>query len=62
MLGLHLVSVILHVQFTISIKLDKIELVTLNTTFSVDFVTNSPKRDGTDTKPKGHDTLKSRNP
>ena len=56
MLGLHLVLVILHGRFTISIEPDKMKLVTLNTIFSVDFVTNPPKRDGFATKSKGHDT------
>ena len=43
MLGLHLVLVILHGQFTISIELDKMKLVILNTIFIVDFVTNPLK-------------------
>jgi hypothetical protein len=35
MLELHLVLMTLHKQFTISIEQDKVELVTLNTIFSV---------------------------
>ena len=58
MLSLHLVLLILHMQFTINTKLDKIKLVTLNTTFSVDFAINPPKKDGSNTKLEGHDTSK----
>ena len=47
MLGVHLLLVSLHMRFTISIEKDEIYLVTLN-----NFVTNSPKIDGS----KGHDT------
>ena len=62
MLVLHLVLVILHGRFTISIELDKIRLVKLNIIFSEDFMTNPPNRDGSNTKSKGHDTSKSHNP
>ena len=34
---------ILHGRFTFSIEHDKVKLVTPNTIFSVDFVTNPPK-------------------
>jgi hypothetical protein len=62
MLGLHFELVILHGQFTISIELDKIKLVTSNTNFSVDFVTNAPKIDDSNMKSNGHETSKSHNP
>jgi len=35
--------------------------VTLNTISSIDFVTNPPKRDVSNTKSKGHDTSKVHN-
>ena len=41
--------VILHGRFTMNTELDKILLVTLNTTFIVDFVINSLNKDGSDT-------------
>ena len=61
-LGLHLVLVILHGGFIISVELDPKKLVTLNIVFSADFVTNPPKRDGSTTKSKGHDISNAHNP
>ena len=54
--------VILHMQFTMSIELDNMKLVTINTIFSVDFVTKPLERGGSSTKSKGRDTLKFGNP
>ena len=48
MLGLHLVLVILHGRFTISIEQDKIELVALNTIFGVLTSVNLPSSVGVD--------------
>ena len=62
MRGLDLMLVILHMQFTMSIELDNMKLVTINTIFSVDFVTKPLERDGSSTKSKGRDTLKFGNP
>jgi hypothetical protein len=62
MLGLHSVLVKRHGRFTFSIEIDKIRLVTLNTIFSVNFVTTRHERDDSNTKSKGHDTSKSHNP
>ena len=49
MLGFHLLLVILHGWFTNSIELDDIKQMTPNTMLSVDFVTNPPKGDGSNT-------------
>ena len=50
MLGFHVVLVILHRRITNSTELDIIDLMTLNTIFDVHFVTDPPKRDGSNTK------------